>query len=238
VRSEIVAVRVAGETWTAWERVMIRASFKEAARSFELKIAAERGGEQTAAMFAMFAPVEIRSIAAVNELPLRAGDAGDLVLAGHIDKRAPSFDADSAEMAISGRSKGADAVDCSAKHKTGSFKKKTPVEIAKEIAPKGVTFATDIDLEAVDYHLTPGETSFAAVEKLARAQGATLAGQADGSIRITNASTTRKKHAGGLFEGRNIKSGSASHDGSNRHSEVRVVGQKALGTGADALRVE
>lgn len=222
---EIVTMTVGGQTWTAWERVMIRASFKEAARSFEMTIAAERGGAQTAAMFAIFAPVEIKA-------------GGDLVLSGHIDKRAPSFDADSATMSISGRSKGADAIDCSARHDKGSLKKKTPLEIARSIGPKSVTFDSDIDLDPVDYQVTPGETAFKAIEKLARAQGATLSGQADGSIKITNASKARKKHAGGLFEGVNIKSGSASHDGSNRHSEYRVVGQAAKGTGADALRLE
>ncbi len=222
---EIVTMTVNGQTWTAWERVMIRASFKEAARSFEMTIAAERGGAQTAAMFAIFAPVEIMA-------------GGDLVIAGFIDKRAPSFDATSASMSISGRSKGADAVDTSARHKTGSFKKKKPDEIAKEIAPKSVTFSSDLSLDAVDYQLTPGESVFRAIEKLARAQGATLSGQADGSIKITNASKSTKKHAGGLFEGVNIKSGSANHDGSNRHSEYRVIGQAAKGTGADALRLE
>jgi len=224
-QKEIVTATVGGQTWTAWKRVMIRASFKEAARSFEMEIAAELGGAQTNALFALFAPIEIRA-------------GADKVVAGYVDKRRPRFSKDSAEMTISGRSKGQDAVDCSAKHDTADFKKKHPREIATAIAPKGVTFTSDIDLTPVDYHLTPGETAFRAIEKLARAQGATLSGQADGSIKITNASKARKKHAGGLFEGKNIESGSADHDGSNRHSEYRVVGQAPKGTGADALRIE
>ncbi len=224
-KTEIVTATVGGQTWTAWKRVMIRASYKEAARSFELEIAAERGGAQTNALFALFAPVEIKA-------------TGDLVLSGYIDKRRPRVSAETAEMTISGRSKGQDAIDSSAKHETGDFKQKTPVEIGNAIAPPGVTFKSDIDLDKVDYHLTPGETAFRAVEKLARAQGATLTGDADGSIRITNASKGPKKHAGGLFHPGNIESASADHDGSNRHSEYRVVGQKPKGTGADALRLE
>lgn len=224
-RTEIVTVTVGGQTWTAFRRVMIRASYKEAARSFELEIAAERGGAQTNALFALFAPVEVKA-------------SGDLVLAGHIDKRRPQVGAETATMTISGRSKGADAIDSSAKHETGDFKKKKPDEIGNAIAPKGVKFVADIDLDPVDYHVTPGESAFRAVEKLARAQGATLTGDADGTIRITNASKGAKKQAGGLFHPGNIESGSADHDGSNRHSEYRVVGQAPKGTGADALRLE
>ena len=43
--AEYITVSVGGKTWTAYKRVMVRASFKEAARSFELEIAAEGGAK-------------------------------------------------------------------------------------------------------------------------------------------------------------------------------------------------
>ena len=224
--AEIVTVSVqGGRAWTAWESVRIKASFKEAARSFELKAAAEGGARQVADVFALFSPVVIKA-------------GADLLVTGYVEKRRPSHSATSAEIAISGRSKGADAIDCSATHATGEFRNQTPLQIAQALDSYGVGFTSDIALDPVDFRATPGATVFRSVEPLARAQGATLTGDPDGTIRITNASGRKRKHAGGLIWGKNIKTGSADHDATGRHSQYRVVGQKGKTTGADALRLE
>jgi prophage tail gpP-like protein len=85
-----------------------------------------------------------------------------------------------------------------------------------------------VQLDKVDVaRITPGETAFRCVEKLCRSQGAFLVGQPDGSIKITRAGKAR--HAGGLYEGVNIKAGNADHNWSNRHSHIHVRGQRPFG---------
>src|SRR6266702_1630990 len=110
------------------------------------------------------------------------------------------------------------------------------LQIAQALDRFNVGVTTDQELEPIErYQITPGETAFGAVEKLARKQGLTLAGEADGSIRITKAGAARQ--AGGLFEGRNIRNASADLNWAGRHSPVTVRGQQADGHG-EALQVE
>jgi prophage tail gpP-like protein len=224
--AESVTISAGGQQWSAFTRVMIEASSKEAARSFRLDIAAELGADGTAWSFKAGTAVEIKA-------------GGDLLVKGYVDKYEPRMSATEAEVAVSGRSKSQDAIDSSAVHKTGRFEKKTPLEVAKELDKFGIGFSSDTELKPVDrVQITPGETVFQIVERLAREQGATLQGEADGSIKITKAGEKPQRHAGGLVEGVHIKVGEASHDWSGRHSDVKVLGQRPAGHGADNLEIE
>jgi len=222
---EVVTVSASGLNYSAFERVQVRASFKEAARSFRLEVAAELGASATNAIFAADTPVQIYI-------------GGDLVIDGYVDSRDPQIDADSARINIGGRSKSSDLIDSSALHDTGWFENKTLLDIGNEIA-RGIAalFTSDQEMEQIPfYHLTQGKSVFDTVEELARQQGLTLVGMPDGNIKITKAGSQR--HAGGLFEGKNIKIGSASHNSANRHSEYHVRGQRPIEHGAEALEIE
>jgi prophage tail gpP-like protein len=222
---EFVTVVAGGRRWTAFRRVMVDAAINEAARSFRIEIAAEDSPGDAVAAFFAGKPVEIYF-------------GGDLVLSGYVDRYQPRIGEHStAEIAVSGRSKGQDLIDSSAEHETGRFRNKTPLEIGQELDRSGVGFTTDQQLDKVEkYQITPGETVFRCIEKLCRAQGVTLSGQPDGSITITKASN--KRHAGALVEGRNMKIGEADHNWSGRHSKVIVRGQRPFGHGPDALEIE
>lgn len=220
---EIVTITVGGTSYTAFEEISWTAGIDEAARSFEVTIAAEIGPEATKAVFSAGTPLTIHA-------------GRDLILTGYVDKYSPSLGSNT--IRISGRSKSQDAIDCSANHKTGRVEKKTPVEIAREFADGiDVEIETDQQLDKVEaYQLTPGETLFRLTEKLARRQGCTVTGTAKGSMKITKAG--QKRHAGGLIEGVNIKLGDADHDWSNRHSSYTIRGQRAAGHGKGALEIE
>lgn len=222
---EVITVSVGGASYTAFLEVEVTAAFNEAARSFSLEVAAELGASATNAIFNVGAEVSIYA-------------NGDLLLTGFVDKKNPKFDAHKASISVSGRSKSGDLVDCSAKHKTGRFEKKDPMKIGNESAEGiGAKYTTDQQLEKIEqYQLNPGESLHRMVEKMARQQGMTITGTADGNAKITKAGN--KRHAGGLIEGHNILTGSASHDGSNRHSEYTVRGQRPFGHGEDALEIE
>ncbi|SHO65811.1 Mu-like prophage tail protein gpP [Pseudoxanthobacter soli DSM 19599] len=225
--TEIVTVSLGGARYTAWMRVMIRASLKEAARAFRLDVASESGPIQTAAAFRLFAPVDILA-------------GGDLALRGFVDRRQARIGPEDSSLAISGRSLTADLIDCSAVHKTGEFRSKTVLEIAQALAkPFGVTCSCRGRLRPLPVaRIAPGETVFRFVERLCRGEGLTLTGAADGGLTIIDGTVLTDKHAGGVIEGVNLYTGSSDFNGSNRYSEVRVLGQAGTRSGADALEIE
>jgi len=221
---EVVTITAGGGRWTAFEEFHVNAAFNKAARSFSIEVAAELGGSATNAVFAVGTEVTISA-------------NGDLLLTGYVDCREPSFAAKKAIISVSGRSKSADLIDSSGEHETGQFENKDPLEIGQEIssnyAPKWVT---DQQLEKIEqYQLTPGETCFRCVEKLARQQGMTITGTPDGNAKITKGAQGRN---GALIEGVIILAGTAHHNGSNRHSKIVVRGQRPFGHGDDNLEIE
>lgn len=224
MQDEIVTVAVGGQLFTGFRRVLVRASFKEAVRSFQLEVAFEAGGAATAWTFKAGTPIEIYL-------------SGDLVLRGYVDRYQPKIAGhQTAEASVAGRSKSQDYTDSSAVHDKNQFKDKDPQQIGSEIDKFGVGISTDEQLEKVKvYRITPGETAFRCLEKLCREQGVFPVGQADGSIKITKGGKARN---GALIEGDNIKDGDADHNWSGRHSEVTVRGQKPYGHGEDALQIE
>lgn len=222
---EQIRVEVGGEEFTAWERMAVRGAFDEGCRAFSLKAANELGAAVTHATFALGI-----------QLKIFAND--DLLLDGYVDRRRPHIDQDGTSIAITGRSKSCDLIDCSAVHDTGDFENMTPADIGNAIAA-GLTarFETDQQLDQVArYHLSQGKTIFTVVEELCREQVKTLTGTAAGNILITRAGT--KRHAGGLYEGKNIIEADGDHNASNRHSKYIVRGQRPIGHGAEALEIE
>jgi prophage tail gpP-like protein len=211
--------------YTAFEDVSVRVAFNEAARSFSAKLAAELGASATSRVFDVGTEVTITF-------------NGETVLTGYVDAKEPHIAAKEAYITISGRSKSADLIDSSGKHKTGYFENKDPVEIGKAIS-EGIEaqFETDQQLEKIEqYKLQQGESCFRCVEKLARQQGLTIFGTAEGNAKLTKAGS--KRQGGSLIEGVNIKSGTAHHNGANRHSSIIVRGQRPFGHGDENLQIE
>lgn len=224
-QSPIITVAAGGMLWTAWRRVMVQASFQSAARSFQIEAAAEPGGAATAWTFKAGTQIDILA-------------DGQLACRGYVDRYQPKLgEHNVAEITISGRGKSQDFIDSAAVHDTGQFKNKDPQEIGAALDKFGVGITTDEQLKKVPiYRITPGETAFRCVEKLCREQGVFPVGQADGSIKITKGG--KKRHAGAILEGVNMKIGEADHNWSGRHSDVIVRGQKPYGHGEDALQIE
>jgi len=221
---EVVTISAGGGEYTAFEEVHVHAAFNKAARSFSFEVAAELGASATNAIFAVGTEVTVSA-------------NGDLLLTGYVDCREPSFAARKAIISVSGRSKSADLIDGSAEHETGYFENKDPLEIGQAVSseyePK---WESDQQLEKVEqYLLTQGESCFRCVEKLARQQGMTITGTPEGNAKITKAGSERN---GPLIEGQNILSGTAHHNGSNRHSKIVVRGQRPYGHGDDNVQIE
>lgn len=218
-------VSINGEELKSWKTVSVKGSFKQAARSFSLVVAAEQGAQATHAILKSGSEVKIT-------------EGGETVFTGYIDRRQAHMGPQGPQtITASGRSKGQDAIDSSAKHKTGRFEKKTPIEIAKEIDPTKTEWSSDLQLDQVpEYQIAPGATVWREIERLCRDQNATLTSTPEGGIKITDASNAKRN--GPLIEGQNVKEATADHNDSNRHSEYVVRGQSYDGHGKDALQIE
>lgn len=223
---ETISIVVGGERYTAFEQVTVTAAMNKAARTFSLTAAAEIGASATNRLFS-----------AGVELDIYANS--DLLLSGFVDGKQPKLSADDATIEVSGRSSAGDLIDGSADHKTGRFENKTPLEIGNELSAefRNTGFVSDQQLDKIEqYQITPGESVFRCVEKMCRQQGLTLAGTADGKIRITKAGSSRQ--GGGLIEGQNILEGMSHHNAANRHSTYKVRGQRPFDHGEENLEIE
>jgi len=221
-----ITVTVAGNTYTGFTGISATTALDQAARTFQLMVASELGAMVTARMFAEGAPV----IMHVD---------GELWLTGYVDRYQPHIGAREASITVTGRSKGQDAIDSSVIHKTGYFENRTPLDIAKELDLSGVGFSANDNMDPLGhFQVTPGETVFQAVERLARDQAYSLHGKPDGSIEFWRAKGTLRRQSGPLIEGFNIKSADADHNWAKRHSHYHVRGQSAQGANTDVTQLE
>ncbi|VFU07941.1 phage baseplate assembly protein [Methylocella tundrae] len=225
-QTELVTVAAGGALYSSWQNVKVRGSIKEACRDFFLLAAAKLGADATAARFQLFTPLKIYA-------------TGELVFNGFIDRRRPHLDPRQGYISIEGRAKGQDAVDCSCIHPTGHFENMTPLDIAKTLDQFNIGFSSDAQFDKIpEFQLQPGETLFRAIERACRDQGVTLAGQADGSIKLTKAGQTAQRQSGALIEGVNIEVIDGDFNATNRHSKIYARGQSYDGHGKDALQME
>jgi prophage tail gpP-like protein len=221
---ELVQIAAGGGNYTAFEAIEVTAGFNEAARAFALTLAADPDPGTTAWVFAPGTLVSITS-------------NGDLLCTGYVDRYLPRLsEKNEAKINVAGRGKGQDAIDSSAIHPTGNFQNQTPLQIAQAIDPTDTQWSSDQEMAPLPfYQITPGETVFRCIEKLCRQQGLMLAGQADGSIKITKLSAGRQAP---LQEGVNCKGFNSDHNWAGRHSHVIARGQRPIGNGAANLQIE
>ena len=234
MQTEIITVVVGGQRYDSWVSVNVRGSVKEAARTVKLVVAAEFGAAAVAQGVQDQTPIAVDAGGARLFPGYGAGYAGDdLIFTGYVDDKQPDLGPDGpATITISGRSKGADAIDCSADHTKGDYVGKTLDQIAQDQDIFGIGFTTDTTFEPIDrFRFNPGETLFRGLEIVARDHGVTMAGQPDGGIKFTTAGANPPRQPGYLAESLNIKRGSSSHNSANRHSSVHVHGQSYKGAG-------
>lgn len=235
---EIVTLKAAGLTFRP-VTIAIEIAMDEASRSFETKVKVP-GMSQAQLLDALAnrPPVTIHARASDGYSPA-AGDGGDLLLTGFVEKRSPSLRSAESELPISGRSKTGDVVDSAADHDTGEFKNKKAKEVFTTLAGKqDVGVESDLDHPARPlFRLRPGETIFTAAERWARAEGFAIGDTPEGKLKLAKAGT--KRHAGSLTEGLNVGEGAnAVLDDSKRFGTVKVRAQAPSGYSPDELQIE
>jgi len=225
ITDEQVALIVGGKRLVGFQEVNVTRSMEDAAIRFALK-ATNPAWTEDAWALRLGAPIELYA-------------NGTLLVRGYIGNYEGDHESTNHVVTIDGRSKAGDVVDCPpARHKTGRVEGKDLLGVAQEFDEFGVGFSADVPLKPIaKVQRHPMDTVFDTLEREAREQGLMLAGQPDGSIKITRAGTRR--HAGALVEGMPpVKKFKVRFSADGKFSHVTVRGQKASGAGKADLRQE
>lgn len=207
-----IELLVNGVLYGGWTSVSISRSIGTAAGAFDIECTENVGGEAIA-------------------WPLRPNDEcevrvdGQVVIKGYIDKTSLDVSESSHGIAVSGRDKTGDLVDCAAAVK--QWRNVKIEDLAKELcAPFGieVVLETEPGKPLAVFKTEPGETVFKALERAAKIAGILLV-QARGALVLTHAGAQQATTP--LLLGSNIKSATADYDYSERFSEYTVTGQRA-----------
>ena len=217
---DVNAVRlvVGGREFGGWLSVRIEAGIERLARSFEVGITARWPGP-----------------AAGSAPRIDPGDAcevfigADRVLSGHVDAAPIDYDDTSWAMSISGRSRTADLVDCSAVNSPGQWRGLKLEDIAAALAqPYGVKVRAEVDTGGVisDHQVQVGESVFESLDRMMRLRQVLASDDATGALVLLSpgsggAATTV------LELGQNIKAGRAERDFSGVYGEYICKGQRA-----------
>jgi len=208
-----VVLTVAGKQYAGWQQIEIRRGIEQVAGTFELSVTDRWAGTEQA-------------------WPIQKGDActvtadGDLLISGYVDDVLPFFDADQHGITVVGRDKTADLVDCSAIVKSGEWRGRTLLQVAKDIAgPFGIDVRaeTDVGEPFKTAALQEGETAWEALERAARMRAVLMVSDAAGGLVITRAGTQRV--AAVLAQGKNILAARGAFSMRDRYSEYICKGQ-------------
>jgi len=212
-----IKLRVNGINYGGWLDVEITLGIERQARDFKLGVT--------------------RTWPGATDIPrrIRAGDVcevfigNDKVLTGYVDATPVSYSATSISVGVTGRSKTADLVDCSATHKTGQWRNSKIERIASDLAkPYGVKVITQIDTGVAisDHQIDTGETAYESIGRLLSIRQFLSTDNADGNLVLINAGSAGKANTA-LVYGQNILSADAALDYKDVFSEYVSKGQRA-----------
>lgn len=207
------SLNIAGKRYEGWTSLRITRSIESVCGEFSFEIVAR---EYTDAL----------------RWPLRTGEScavevdGETIITGYIDAINPQIDGTGYGIALSGRDRAGDLVDCSAIAKPGNWTQRSIEAIAAELAqPFGIKIVARVDTgeKVKRFALQQGETVYAAIERLARYRGLLAVSNAAGEVELIRPG--EGANVAELVEGKNIIGGSATHDARDRFSDYIVKGQ-------------
>ena len=172
-----------------------------------------------------------------GSLPIKPGDVctvkigNDPVMTGYVDATPVSYDANSITRNVSGRSKTADLVDCSAVFSGGQWKNQKIERIATDLAAyyriKVIT-ETNTGLPISAHQIQQGESVYQSLDRLLRARQLYLTDDEKGNlvfIEVGKERATTSLTVGGDIG--NVLSGSLTLDYTGRYSRYICKGQSA-----------
>lgn len=208
---DTVKLVVGGKILAGWQRVSVTRSMDDIPARFELEVT-ERYPD---------AP----------SVDLKAGDpctvqiGGDLVLTGYVDRYSASVNPGMHTIRISGRSKSADLVDCSAFTGTAEsskleVKSSNALGIARLLAqPYGVTIQSVAGdgHDVSQFNINIGETVWEVIDRLIKVSNFVAYDMPDGSVMFAQAG--KESMASGFTVGVNVESADIAYSMDQRFSE-------------------
>lgn len=153
-----------------------------------------------------------------NKFDLSIGD--DVVVTGYVDSFVPSISGLEHTIAISGRGKCQDLIDCSAEWPGGQLSGYNVLDIATKLAaPYGVSVSCNVaNLPIIpQLNIMVAETPFDIIERCCRYSQLIAYEQPDGSLILTQVGTNTTATV--LKQGFNIQEGSVAYTATERYSE-------------------
>lgn len=225
---------VNGQQYGGWENISITRSIEQISSTFDLRLSERWPGQE-------------------DGRPIRPGEpctvelGGEVVITGYIDDVLPEYGNDSHPLAITGRDRTGDLVDCSVLPAGKQWKNRTISQIAADIcAPFSVKVKAvgDMGKPFPRFTCQHGETAFEALDRAARQIGVLLVADGKGGLVLTRAGTERCPTP--LVEGENIKLGKGELSQRDRHSKYIIRTENpgtddstpAQNTGAEAVSTD
>lgn len=209
-------LRVNGRDYAGWTSVQITRGIESIAGGFELTVSDRWAGQ-----------AQRWPIHGEDECELRYD--GKPIITGYVDGRGLSIGPSEHAFSVSGRDKAAALVDCSAVLDTWEFLGASPLALVQEIAkPFGIKVTMQAGVAepgaVAKLSIDPGDTAFAAIEKVCRMAALLPVSDGQGGVVLTRAGASRATTA--LVEGENIRGGSAQYSYAERFHRYRVMAQQ------------
>jgi len=222
-----------GQKFGGWTSVNIRKSMESLAHEFTLELTNQRVSALGQSVPTGLTLRDVRTAAdefsVLDECEIRID--GKSVITGYVDDFDFEYDANRADLRVTGRSKTGDLIDCSAVYKTGLWQKATIEQIAKDLCgPFGIEvlalvlgFETDWSKPFDRFRLDDGETVFEALTRAAEMRAVILTTGSDGNLQIERAG--QFSSGAGLELGKNVMLGAIARSYRERFSEYTFKGQ-------------
>lgn len=224
-------LRIGTRAWRAWSKVHVTESIEQLCTSAALSLSRI---DRSAHDWIEPVPGDACTINIGVEGGAQSLDR--LVLTGHIDSDEDDTASGSAyECRI--RSRIADCVDCSHRHRTGVIKGAKVEQIAAELFTDGYGIAVRCEVDTG--HVVPlvrakrTDTPYGVVLRLAKERGLLLRDNAAGDLVITTV-VGPGQHVATLERGKNVLTLSRQRDVTRRYLHYRVRGQSADDFAAEA----
>lgn len=219
--SDTVRLVLSGRSFEGWTALRITRSMQAGAGTFDLSVTEHFPSEPAVRVLKPGEPCEVW-----------IGD--DRLITGYVDEVSPTLGARQHTVAVRGRDRVADLIDCSDPNVPADFNNVSLTRLAETLAkPFGipVTAAADVGENFIKVSINPGARGFEVLEQ--HCQYRQLLPLSDGAGGLVLTRAGQKRASGSVIEGVNLLAGSATYSFAERYSVYTVRGQSFdLGDGA------
>lgn len=225
--AEDLVLRVDGFELAGWTSIQIGRSIDQLADTFALAISTSK----------------VRAVELIEGEACEVLYRDETLITGYIDEIDAGDNATTTTLAVTGRSRAGDLVDCSAMHRV--WRNTEGLKIARDLCdPFGITVTTEagaLPKEPV-FKIEDGETVFEALARLASLYGARVVSYPDGSVVFARTGGLRYPDVS-IERGRNVVSARVLRSATERFSQYIYKTQLAasdetFGAAASAVKYE